>query len=113
MGSFPRPGTRDTRDTHSASATIHVAARSKDYRTAFAASPVTTQIAYRMWKACTHACCAKITDHVADFQEAINNPIVLCLNGSFKICCVHRAHIYTERAFSGCSVFHNYYAHTW
>lgn len=54
MGSFPWPGTRaDSQDTHRASATIHVAARSKDYRTGSAVLPATTQIAYSMWKACT------------------------------------------------------------
>lgn len=53
--SFPRPGTRaDSQDTHRASATIHVAARSKDYRTGSAVLPTTTQIAYSMWKACKH-----------------------------------------------------------
>ncbi len=55
MGSFPWPGTQaDSQDTHRASATIHVAARSKDYRTGSAVLPTTTQIAYSMWKACAH-----------------------------------------------------------
>lgn len=55
MGSFPRPGTQaDSQDTHRATATIHVAARSKDYRTGSAVLPTTTQIAYSMWKACAH-----------------------------------------------------------
>lgn len=54
MGLFPRPGTQaDSQDTHRASATIHVAARSKDYRTGSAVLPTTT-IAYSMWKACAH-----------------------------------------------------------
>lgn len=55
MGSFPRPGTGvDTHDTHRDSAILHVAAPSKDYRIGSAVLPMTTQIAYSMWKACMH-----------------------------------------------------------
>lgn len=55
MDSFLWPGAQaDSQDTHRAPATIHVAARAKDYRTGSAVLPTTTQTAYSMWKACTH-----------------------------------------------------------
>lgn len=55
VASFRRPGTQaGSQGTHRAFATIHVAARSKDYRTGSAVLPTTTQTAYSMWKACVH-----------------------------------------------------------
>lgn len=83
IGSFLWPGTQTDRlHTNRASATIQVAAWSKDYRAGLALLPTTSQIAYSMWKACAHW--AKISDYVEEFQEALNNSIVLGLNGSIK-----------------------------
>ena len=82
MGSFLWPGSQaHSQDIHRASATIHVAARSRDYHTVSAVLPTTTQMAYSMWKACAHT---KESDHVAKLQEALNNSIVLYLNGSVQ-----------------------------
>lgn len=42
-----------------------------------------------------HAHWAKISDYMAEFQEVINNSIVLCMNGGFKFCFVDGVYIYT------------------